>query len=688
MIETTWRKRKSQYEGAAEDLEMLAECCGISETVAEILAMRGYRTPEEAMAFLEPDILDFHDPFGLPDMKPAVERLIQAREQDEWVCVHGDYDADGTTGVAILMKYFKSIGIRCFYEIPNRLKEGYGLNHAALDRIAQKKANLIVTVDNGIAAHQQAVYCEELGIDLIISDHHECQGELPKALAVIDAKRSDSTYPFSGLCGAGIALKIVQALDQALGLNSDLDEYIECAAVATVADIVPLVDENRIIVYWGLQTMNDNPLNRGVRALIAVSELDQVTAGSLGYVIGPKINAAGRLGEAFHVVDLYLAEEDDAAENIARYLNDENKARQDIERQILELAKEQVEQERLDQNGVMVVYGEGWHPGVIGIVASRLQEIWYHPVIVIGIDDKGIGKGSCRSVEGFNIFEALQSCGELFINFGGHEQAAGFSIEADRIDTLSKVLNQYGQEKALSSLLFKPMVYDRVLEKEQISEALITDLERMEPFGVGNPGPVFIMRDVTMENAKKMGADKRHLMFSMPPYRCIGFGMGEILDQGDTGQFYILCKPEINCFRDKKSVQLLIKDIKRSPFSDNMEAWKIVQKIRQASLTNLPDLPLSNEDYSKIVLTREHLVKLYRLLMKLPAEGIYFDEIVRKFEVFNRFRLLLGLHVLEEAGLIRFKLRRGRLTCTICETSQKQDIEKVPLMMKLQYYCG
>ena len=684
MIETIWKKRKNKSQNP-EAAETLAEVCGLSMASARLLARRGYDTPEKAMAFLEPDILDFHDPFGLPDMQKAVDRLIEARDKGELVCVHGDYDADGTTGVAILMKYFKAVGIDAFYEIPNRLTEGYGLNNAALDRIAQKKASLVVTVDNGIAALEQARHCAALGMDLIISDHHECQGALPQALAVIDAKRPDSAYPFSELCGAGVALKIVQALDMALGLDSDLQEYVECAAVATVADIVPLVDENRIITFYGLESMNSGALNRGVRALVEVSELQEVGAGSLGFVIGPKINAAGRLGEANRVVALYLAQEDGTAHKIAAELSDENKERQQIEKDILALARAQVEDQELYKNSVVVVAGQGWHSGVIGIVASRLQEIWYRPTIVIGVDETGVGKGSCRSVEGFNIFEALSSCGDLFINFGGHEQAAGFSIPAEKIPALNAALNAYGQSVNLKALLVKPMYYDGPLEKSEISETFIEELAQMEPCGVGNPGPVFLMQNLTMENAKKMGSDKRHLMFSVPPYRCVGFGMGEILDGGDTGQFSILCKPEINCFRDKKSVQLLIKDIKRSPFFDNMEAWKIVERLRTAPLDGaLPELPLSEEERSKIALNRDLLAGLYRLLKKMPAVGVPFDDIVRKFEVYNRFRLLLGLNVLEEAGLIQFKLRRGMLTCRILEAKAKQDIEQVPLMVKLK----
>ncbi|MEG0379811.1 MAG: DHHA1 domain-containing protein, partial [Eubacterium sp.] len=335
-------------------------------------------------------------------------------------------------------------------------------------------------------------------------------------------------------------------------------EYIECAAIATVADIVPLVSENRIIAALGIDYLNNNPMNLGIRSLIEVSELKKINAGNIGFVIAPKINAAGRLGEADKVVELYLTEDPAKAGEIASYLSLENRKRQDIEMEILELAKAQVEKENLDNQGIMVVAGEGWHPGVIGIVASRLQEIWYHPTIVIGIDEEGVGKGSCRSVEGFNIFEALQSCAELFSTYGGHEQAAGFSLVSTNIPEMTQKINQYAKEKALHKLLNKTLYYDGIMPLEEVSEGLIEELEHFEPFGVGNPGPVFMVEGVAPQSAKRMGGDGSHLMFTLPPYRCVGFGMGDLMDEGIEGQFSILCKPEINCFNNKKSVQLLL----------------------------------------------------------------------------------------------------------------------------------
>lgn len=688
MVNTIWKERKSTIPVSDEAVQELVEECGITQMGAGILVKRGYDTADKAMAYLEPDFSDFYDPFGLPDMEKAVKRLIEAREKSERVCVYGDYDADGTTAVSILLRYFNKVGISAFYRIPNRLKEGYGMNIPGLQEVIDAGANLIVSVDNGISAHEQVDFCNDKGIDIIVTDHHECQGEIPKALAVVDAKRADSDYPFSELCGAGVALKIVMALDSALGLDSDLQEYIECAAVATVADIVPLVSENRIITALGIDYLNNNPMNFGIRALIEVSELKKINAGNIGFVVAPKINAAGRLGEAGKVVELYLTEEKAKAAEIASYLSLENRKRQDIEMQILELAKAQVEKDGLNDQGVMVVAGNGWHPGVIGIVASRLQEIWYHPAIVIGIDEAGVGKGSCRSVEGFNIFEALQSCSELFITYGGHEQAAGFSLAATNISEMTERVNAHAKEKDLHKLLNKTLYYDSIMPLEDVSEELIDELEHFEPFGVGNPGPVFMVEGVEPQSAKRMGGDGSHLMFTVPPYRCVGFGMGDIMDEGVEGQFSILCKPEINCFNNKKSVQLLLKDLKRSPFYNNQSAWNLVERIKQASIDDLPELGLTKRDKEAMDLTRDDLKLIYNLMRQIQKRGAAVDQIVRKFEMLNVFKLLVGLNVLEEAHLIRFKLKKGIVFSEILKTSEKRDIQKTPLMVKLRMYLN
>lgn len=687
MIKTLWKQRRSKSDDLEAACAELQEVCGLTPLTSKLLASRGYDTADAAMAFLEPDIADLYDPFMLPDMDKAVTRLLEARDNGETVCVYGDYDADGTTGVSILMMYFEQIGLKAFYRIPNRLKEGYGLNKPAIEQIAKQGAALILTVDNGIASHDEALFCQEQGMDIIITDHHECQGDIPNALAVIDAKRPDSGYPFSELCGAGVALKLVQALDNTLGLHTDLEPFIECAAIATVADIVPLKSENRIITALGIASLNASPLNRGLRALIEVSELKRVTAGNIGFIIGPKINAAGRLGDANKVVELYLSPDDTVAADIAGFLSEENRKRQEIEQMILEEAIQQVEEKKLDKSGIIVVAGKGWHSGVIGIVASRIQEKWHHPVIAIGIEDDGAARGSCRSVDGFNIFDAVCSCKDLFTTFGGHEQAAGFSMVERDIEALNERINVYAAAHNIEDCLIRRIYYDSEMQLSDVSETLIEELNQLEPFGVGNPGPVFRMDNLLMENARKMGSDKTHLMFTAAPFRCVGFGMAHILDNGDGGQFSILCKPEINCFRDKKSVQLLLKDIKRSPFSDNRSAWMLINTVKGADLFALPELGLSKKDYSRLPLSREKLVLIYRLVCQIAGRWTSVDSLLEKHTAINNFEFLAGLNVLQEACLILFQIRKGQVACKILQTNEKKDIQNTPLMLKLNKYA-
>lgn len=686
MIKTLWKERKSKTENLKAAQEELIESCGLTPLAARILASRGYDTADAAMAYLEPDLSDLLDPFQLPDMDKAVKRILEARDRQEKICIYGDYDADGTTAAAMLMMYFQSVGISAFYQIPNRLKEGYGLNNAAIERVIQQGAALIITVDNGIAAHKEVSFCKEKGIDIIITDHHECQGALPEATAVVDAKRPDSVYGFSELCGAGIAFKLIQALDATLGKATDLQIYLECVAIATVADIVPLKSENRILASLGINALNTSPKSRGLKALIEVSDLKQVTAGNIGFVLGPKINAAGRLGEAGKVVELYLSDDAAQAGEIAQFLSEENRKRQEIEQQILDEARQQVETEKLYQNSIIVVSGEGWHSGVIGIVASRIQEEWYHPVIAIGIEADGLARGSCRSVDGFNIFDAVNSCKELFLTYGGHSQAAGFSIAAEKIADLNTQINAYADAHGIGECLIKKVYYDSVMDVSDISDELVEELEQFEPFGVGNPGPVFCMENITMNNARKMGSDKRHLMFSIPPYRCVGFGMADFLDEGDENQISILCKPEFNCFRDKKSVQLLLKEIKWSPFSHNRTAWEMVERIRKADPFDLPVLGLSRESYQKLAVSREELVAVYQLVKQIQNRKINVDAILDREKNLNIYSFLMCLNILKEAGLIDFVIRRGVILCEIFKTNEKKDIQKTPLMIKLKKY--
>ncbi|MDD4690936.1 single-stranded-DNA-specific exonuclease RecJ [Eubacterium aggregans] len=687
-METIWKARDLGREDGETLVEEIVMDCGVSPLTASILIKRGCGSAEEAMAFLEPDWEDLHDPFLLPDMSVAVERILTARESGETICVYGDYDADGTTAVSILLGYFKEIGIHAFFRIPNRLEEGYGMNTTALAEVKAAGASLIITVDNGISAVEEVAFCNAQGMDVIVTDHHECQAALPEALAIIDAKRPDSQYPFSELCGAGIAFKLVQALDQAQGGDGDLMGYLECAALATVADIVPLKDENRVMVSLGIRTMNEGPLMPGIAALMAVSEIEVVNAGNIGFVLAPKINAAGRLGEAGRVVDLYLAETISEAMPIACFLRDENKKRQDIEQEIQIAAEKKVAAEGLYNHLFMVVAGEGWHSGVIGIVASKIQEKWYHPVIVMGIGEDGIAKGSCRSVPGIDIFAALSSCAPLFESFGGHEQAAGFSLAADRIPELVKGLEAWGRAAGARGHLKKTLYYDGEITADAVDEGLMEELSLCEPYGIGNPGPVFKMGEVNATDVRRMGKNQDHLSFTVDGLRCVGFGLGECDARVRSGAVSLLCKLKINAFNGNETIQPMVIDLKGDPLMDHQQAWEWVAALKKEEGESLRALPIWHYPCNRLLPERNALIAVYKMMDFEKIRALPFDDVLSHCPGMNSFQLLVGLNALNEVGLIEFKLKRGVIYGKKCKTNEKKDIQKAPLVLKLKKYLG
>lgn len=677
MIQTKWKKRYSKNKRVG-DYRELAAACGITPLAAKILVNRGHQTTEAVKKFLNPQVTDLTDPFLLPDMELAVERLLKARAAGEKVCIFGDYDADGTTAVAILTDYFEKLGINVCHRIPNRLLEGYGMSLAALAELAEDGVELVLTVDTGISSHQESLYLKEQGIDLIVTDHHECHGEMPEAVAIVDPKRPDSELDFKELCGAGIAFKLIQALDERLGLGTDLREYIECAGVATIADIVPLEDENRTIAGLALTYLNAGAVNKGLAALIEVSDLQgrKLTAGNVGFVLAPKINAAGRLGDAEQVIALYLAKTPEAATAVASHLAGENTKRQSIEKEILDAAQAEVIAKEYGVDNTIVVAGEGWHSGVIGIVASRLQEEYYRPAIVIGIED-GVGKGSCRSVPGYNIFEALCDSDELFLNFGGHEQAAGFSIAAENIDELRRRLNDYGAAHAIEKHLVRTVYYDEEMEPAEVDEALVSQVEAFEPCGVGNPKPCFMVRDAVATDLRTMGKTQDHLSFMAGGVRCIGFGYGSQLGALQGEPLAFLGRPEFNEFRGRRSVQLLLKDLKTNLSYEIDEALSLVAGIEEG-------MPLLPEALEKIALPeRDDLLSVYSLAKNLDGQEkklAYVLSKVRSNSVFQFFAALVSLRELE---VIDYTINAETISVKGLPTTEKKDVKTAPFMLKL-----
>jgi single-stranded-DNA-specific exonuclease len=493
----------------------LAAELAVSTVTARLLCIRGLDDPSEARRFLAPSLADLHDPMALADMAVAVERILGAIARKERIAIHGDYDVDGVTSTVILRRALELLGGDVVHFIPERLRDGYGLQPAALDRLHAQGVQLVISVDCGIRAAEAARHACHLGLDLIITDHHEPDAELPSCVAVINPKRHDCRYPDKNLAGVGVALKLVQALCARLGRVAWLPAFVKVAALGTLADVVPLVGENRIIAKLGLEMLSKGPHKVGLRALLEASGLLDKTIDSyhVGFVIAPRINAAGRMSTPDIAARLLLAVDEamgSEAKHLAEQLNAENLRRQEEEAAIVAEARKAVETD-LDVGArtVIVVAGEGWHRGVIGIVASKLVDAFHRPAIVISIDGD-VAHGSCRSIPSFNMLAALESCGELMTRFGGHKQAAGLTIETARIRDLRAAVNTFADACLTPDDLRPRLWIDGALSFRGISSQIAAELTAMAPFGAGNPTPVFHASRVEIVDGPRRVKD-RHL---------------------------------------------------------------------------------------------------------------------------------------------------------------------------------
>ncbi|MBK5243590.1 MAG: single-stranded-DNA-specific exonuclease RecJ [Eubacteriaceae bacterium] len=694
-VKTKWIPRNEEKNNSDEEnkkilIDDLMSIFGISRLTAELFINRGCSSIEKAQRYLKPSLKDLHDPFLLEDMSKVVDRILEAKIKQEKICLYGDYDADGTAGVSVLLKFMVDQNFNVDYYIPNRLKTGYGLHITPLQTLIDQGVNLIITIDNGISAKEQIDFCNAKNVDVIVTDHHECQGTLPDAFGIINPKRPNSDYPFRDLCGAGVALKLIQAMVARLELKVDLQESIECVALATVADLVPLCDENRTLVALGLNYLNTTPVNYGLQALMKVSDLKEIKAWHFGFVLGPKINAAGRLGEANRIVELLTESDFQKLAALAEFLSDENRKRQELEQRILEEALKVVETNRLFEEDVLVVAGEGWHSGVIGIVASRLQEKYYGPVIVIGIEN-GIGKGSCRSVEGFNVFEALTSCRKLFTSFGGHAMAAGFSIPEENIIKMAEEMNAYGKSVNLKDCLVKRLYYDCELKLEEVNWERLKEIELFEPCGIGNPGVQFMMNNPVLKSGGTMGKERSHLYLNFVDFRGVGFGLGDFLNivpeisLGGQPGIGLLCRLDSNEFRGEKSLQLVIKDIKKNPLW-KFESAKALVKLIVKEENPMEEIKIILDGIfpGELSLNRDVIRLVYCLMKRCGDQGITIKKTGEVTRNLSPFHLLLACETLREAGLIAYALKNDTLFFEIIQTDKKKDIQKTKLMIKLR----
>ncbi|PYR12163.1 MAG: single-stranded-DNA-specific exonuclease RecJ [Acidobacteria bacterium] len=497
----------------------LAAAIRIEPAVARLLCQRGIADPGLAERFLNPSIDHLHDPWLLADMRAAVDRILAAIARRERIAIHGDYDVDGITSTVILRRALELLGADVVHFIPERLKDGYGLQPAAIERLHADGVALVVSVDCGIRGAEAARRARELGIDLIITDHHEPDAELPAALAVINPKRHDCSYPDKDLAGVGVALKLVQSLCRAAERESWLPGFIKVAAIGTLADVVPLVGENRVIAKIGLDMLSRGPHKIGLRSLLDISGLTGKTIDSyhISFLLAPRVNAAGRMSTPDIATRLLLAADEamaDEARRLAMQLDGENLRRQEEEAEILAAARKIVQTDPdIGARSVLVVAGEGWHRGVIGIVASKLVDTFHRPAIVLSVED-GIAHGSCRSSTKFDMLGALERCAHLFIRFGGHKQAAGLALEADRIKELRLAVNAVADEILGPEDLMPRLRIDADLTFRGITGGVAAGIASLAPFGAGNARPVFAARRVEIIDGPRVLKD-RHLKMAL-----------------------------------------------------------------------------------------------------------------------------------------------------------------------------
>ena len=597
------KKWTLKHKGKIEESD-LSKKIKISPEISQILSNRGIYNEKDAEIFMNPSLEYLRDPFLMKDMKKATDRIKKAIENKERIYIYGDYDVDGVSSTSVLYLYFKSIDFPVKYYIPNRLEEGYGINEDAIKKIHDDGCDLIITVDCGITSVKEVELANDLGIDVIITDHHECQSEIPDAFAIVNPKQEDCNYPFDMLCGCGVAFKMIQALTDEEEFKTSMFDYLEIVTLATICDIVPLVDENRIIVKNGLKLMKEGK-NLGLRELIKVCgiETNKIGSSHIGFSVGPRINASGRLGYSYLGVQLFTTDIEEEAKEIANILEAKNIERQMIESKMYKEAEDLISSdERYKDDKVLVIAKKGWQHGIIGIVASKLTEKYYKPTILLTIEDDE-ATGSARSIKGFSIFDALVSCKDLMNKFGGHEQAAGLALDAKNIEELRKRVNEIADYNLTKEDLIENIKVEYELEEESVTLDLVDDLHKLEPFGLSNPSPRFIMRDLLLTNIFKMGKNKQHLKIMVEnekSYECVGFNMSYLSDNFQIGdKIDVLFQLDENNYNNERKVQFLLKDIRLShpkSSSTNDLSIELFEKISPADENSLYSINMSEED--------------------------------------------------------------------------------------------
>ena len=673
----------------------LLRSAGYPYLLSTVLAARGICTAEAAADFLDRERTLTTSPMQMRDMDKAVSRIQRAIAAGETIAVFGDYDVDGITSTVLLMDYLKNCGAKCLRYIPRRIEDGYGLSKDAIQSLRDQGATLMVTVDCGITGNEEVDFANSLGLDVVVTDHHECKESLPAAVAVVDPHRPDCPYPFKHLAGVGVALKLVLALGGENREDALFARYCTLAAIGTVADVMRMEGENRTIVSCGLEALPHTDFV-GIHALLKEAGLlgKPITSIQIGFVLSPRINAAGRMGAADLAADLLETDDPARAEELARALCDLNRERQAVEQAICADATEKIGHLRSEDRSALVLSSENWHQGVVGIVASRLSEKYSCPSFMIHLKD-GVGKGSCRSYGGFNLFAALESCKSLLSGFGGHELAAGFTIPEENIAAFRTRMNRYVRETCGGELPVSSLQVDAPIAcPSDVTLAEVEELSRLEPYGAGNPRPVFALLGAMVDSVQSVGQGrhlKLHLskgpcrfdaiFFSMTAEEC-GIATGSRVDAA----FYL----QANTFRGATTLQLQLIDIRPSltPSRHQAETLALVDRLLSGST-------LTGQEISRLQTTRDHLVPYWRVLErrlragKVETDRLPFlrqlarDAAAESGGSENFLRAALSLEIFRERGLLTLSRREDRLSLHLNPIQGKVDLSACPYLLSL-----
>ena len=673
MDDEPWSEQKYAATLAAQQKEV-----GL---LAGILAARGITDPTEALTLLAGEE-ELSDPMLLTDMDKACARILEAIDKEQTIVVYGDYDVDGVTATALLYQHLKGMGASVKCMLPSREGDGYGLSKNAIQSIHDKGCQLIVTVDNGISALEEAEFAASLGVDLIVTDHHLPHDALPKAVAVVDPRRADDHSPFKGLCGAGVAFKLCAALD-GCPPEEMLDYCGDLAAVGTVADVMPLTGENRTLVKAGLKSLQqtDRP---GISALLEEVGLEgkPITAENVSYAIAPRINAAGRMDNAVTALQLVLCEDEERAEELAHKLNEINVARQETEQEIVKAAQEQLDAEpAILEDRVILIWGRDWHPGVIGIVASRLVEKTGRPVIVVSVDEHGEGKGSGRSVQGFNLHECIASCEDILLRFGGHAMAAGLSVREENLPELRRRLNEWAAREC-AVLFTPPLECDLSIHLDRITVESVRRLEQLAPYGAENPTPVFVLEKAVIDGIFSVSEGKHcrlrlrqgnasiyAVWFGMPPEQ-LPYTMGDVVDAAVN----------LSVYESLRGAQLSGRILELHPAGFGnaaAEQTALVQALRRGT-------PLSAEQKARIAPERSDIITVYRELQARRWHAEDLQPLFAKLGEENTGKILVAITALEQVGLIAVRERSGARFWELVPAEGKKNLADAPILKCLE----